>query len=222
MPIPIITSKVSPVNPGTLVAVDVLKDLVTAGRRLVERAATLPNVEHKKAWFGHAATSNADEITAWTAKMFAYLNDGLKTLNFSCCDTAGSIASFAQYATEKVRGGKENPTSVRYMQINAGFLDTKYSYGERVGSILHEITHMCIGTNDEKILERDCYGAPLCGALARIRPETALTNADNWAYYFTSYHTDLGLTGDNWKYLTEEEVEERNAGMKCTIEKGVR
>jgi len=62
----------------------------------------------------------------------------------------------------------------------------------------------------------------MCGALARVRPESAIANADNWACCFTAYHTDLGLMGPDWKYLTEEEVETRNSGVKGTIEPGVR
>lgn len=221
MPIPNITSTLSPVNAGTLVPTALLNQMLTSALALAERAANHPDADYKKAWFGNAALTNNHEIDAWARKVYGYLNGGLRKLDFSCCATAGSIASFAQYSADKVRGGKENLPTVRKMQLNAGFHSARYSYGEKVGSILHEITHMSIGTNDEKLLDRECYGAPLCGALARIRPELALTNADNWGYYFTNYHVDLNWTGDDWKYLTEAEVEERAAGMPCTVDKGV-
>ena len=220
MPIPAITTKASPVNPGPMVEIDLLKSMLNHALQLVTRAKDNPNVNHQRQWFGQGAGGDA-EVTAWTDKLHGYLNGGLKTINFSCCATVDSIASFAQYQADKVRGGKAMLPGVRNMQLNAGFSSDRYSYGEKVGSLLHEITHMCLGTNDEKIMERECYGAPLCGTLARVRPELAITNADNWGYYFTSYHSDLNLTGTDWAYLTEAEVEARSSGVKGTIDKGV-
>jgi len=217
----IIISTQSKVNPGPMVSKETLAPMMEHALQLVSRANSNPNFNHKKQWFGHLADTNNEEITEWTQRMYKYLNEGLTKLSFSCCSTVDSIASFAQYKADKVRGGRFPPTKTRNMQLNAGFSSDRYSYGEKVGSILHEITHMRLGTNDEKIGSRDCYGADLCGVLARAFPDLAMTNADNWAYYFTSYHVDLGLTGANWKYLTEAEVEERSAGLKCTIDKGI-
>jgi hypothetical protein len=172
---------------------------------LVERAHLHPNFEHKQTWFGSSSTK--PEVATYTAKMHAYLNGGLNKLDFSCANTPGSIASCAMYTTDRVPGGKEVPNKLINMQINNGFRSGLYSYGEKVGTILHEISHKCIGTNDEQIALTDCYGARLCSVMARVRPDLALTNADNWGYYFTAYHTDLQLLGDDWKYLSEDEME---------------
>ena len=205
MPIPNITSKVSKIIPGTLVPTETLVPMVTHALALVKRAHENAKPAYKSQWFGQRALNDPD-INDWTEKMYKYLNGGLKTLNISCCSTVDSIASCAQYAGDKVRGGKEKPPTVRNIQLNAGFNMDRYSYGERVGSILHEITHLCIGTNDEMINNVNCYGAPLCVQLALTQPLLAMTNADNWGYYFTNYHLDLGLQGDDWKYLTAAEV----------------
>ena len=138
--------------------------------------------------------------------MYDYLNGGLKTLSFSCASTFGSIASSAMYQTDRVRGGLETPNKGVGIQINNGFRSDLYSYGEKVGTIIHELSHKCIGANDEQIALVDCYGAKLCAVMARMRPDLAITNAENWGYYFTSYHTDLQKLGANWKYLTEDEM----------------
>ena len=205
MPIPIVTVKESPVSKGApITPVEDLRAMMLHAHMLIKRAHELPNVEHKKTWFGSSATS--PDVAAWTEKMFGYIDGGMTKMDFSCANTAGSIASCAMYTTDRVRGGKETPNKSMGMQINNGFRSALYSYGEKVGTLLHEMTHKCIGTNDEQIALKDCYGALLCAVMARVRPELALTNADNWGYYFTAYHTDCGLIGDDWKYLTEAEM----------------
>ena len=205
MPIPTITVVQSKVSPGAaLTPKDDLAAMMQTAHDLVECAKTRPNITHKRTWFGSSA--DAPEVAAWTDKMFAYIDGGLNKLNFSCCNTPGSIASCAMYTTDRVRGGAETPNKGVGMQLNNGFRSPLYTYGEKIGTILHELSHKCIGTNDEQIALKDCYGAVLCAVMARVRPDLAITNADNWGYYFTAYHTDLNLTGDDWKYLTEDEM----------------
>lgn len=173
--------------------------------KLIERAKQHPNPIHKKTWFG--SSGEKPEVEDWTNKMFNYLGGGLNKLTFACCKTPGSIASCAMYQADRVRGGRDTPNTGVDIQLNDGFRSDLYSYGEKVGTILHELTHKCIGTNDEQIALKDCYGAILCEVMARVRPELALTNADNWGYYFTAYHADCQLTGDKWRYLTAAELE---------------
>lgn len=205
MPIPTVTVKLSPVSKGApLEPIDRLKAMVRDIHTLIGCAAQHPNVDHKRTWFGASATS--PDVATWTAKLYGYIDGGLKQLNFSCANTAGSIASCAMYGTDRVRGGAPEPNKAVNMQLNNGFRSDLYSYGEKVGTIIHELTHKCIGTNDEQIALKDCYGAVLCEVMARVKPGEALTNADNWGYYFTAYHTDCGLTGDDWKYLTADEM----------------
>lgn len=205
MPIPILSVTASKVSPGApMTPLDDMTGMVQHALALTKKAHESPNMTHKRTWFG--SSSGAPEVAAWTEKMFNYLNGGLMRLSFSCANTAGSIASCAMYQTDRVRGGLETPNKLINMQLNNGFRSGLYSYGEKVGTIIHELTHKCIGTNDEKLGLQDCYGAVLCSEMARTRPDLALTNADNWGYYFTAYHTDLGLAGDDWKYLTEGDM----------------
>jgi hypothetical protein len=206
MPIPTVTVKESPVARGAQITpLDTLKQMVRDVHALIECAAKTPNINHKKAWFGSSA--DHPEVAAWTGKLFTYIDGGLNKLDFSCANTPGSIASCAMYTTDRVTGGKDVPNKLINMQLNNGFRSGLYSYGEKVGTIIHELTHKCIGTNDEQIALRDCYGALLCAVMARMRPDLAITNADNWGYYLTAYHTDLGWTGDDWNYLSEASMQ---------------
>lgn len=205
MPIPTVTVSTSKISPGApLTPRDDMVAMMQHVLMLTKRAHEFPNTTHKTTWFG--ASGNIPEIAAWTAKMYNYVNGGLNKLSFSCANTPGSIASCAMYTTDRVRGGLAEPNKGVGMQLNNGFRSNLYSYGEKVGTILHELSHKCIGTNDEQIALKDCYGALLCATMARVRPDLAVTNADNWGYYFTAYHVDLQLTGDDWKYLSEAEM----------------
>ncbi|MHC5057871.1 MAG: M35 family metallo-endopeptidase [Planctomycetota bacterium] len=211
---PTITSKLSSVKTGgKLVQVSVLKAMYEAAYNLVVVAATSPNADAKRTWFGSSGQTDSTTINQRAVKMRDYMNGGLKKITFSCCGVAGSIAAFNQYSHLKVTGGpdpsKLNKAST--VMINLGFHMDRYSWGEKVGALVHEITHMCIGTADVKLGSDEIYGADKCVDLAGSHSSLALKNADNWCYYFTSYHGSILQRGEDWRFLTPAEVKKRRA-----------
>ncbi|MDX1810945.1 MAG: M35 family metallo-endopeptidase [Gammaproteobacteria bacterium] len=208
---PVITVAQSKRNPGDLIDVSLLQKLYAAGYNLVLTAANSPSLENKKFWFGTGGQTNSQMIDEYSAKMKNYMNGGMKKLNFICTGTQGSMMSFNQYDHLKVPGGpaEDRLGKSNNVMANAGFTLERFSTGERIGAILHEITHMCIGTNDVTIGDKEYYGADYCRELALDNTNLALTNADNWCYYFTSYHNQIMQSGFDWRYLTPEEVAQR-------------
>jgi Lysine-specific metallo-endopeptidase len=210
---PAITVVVSPRNPGTLVPYATLLEMYATGYNLVLAAGENPNPDWKRFWFGIAGQTYSARIDDSVAKMKAYMNGGLKKMDFNCTGEEGSMMSFNQYAKLKVPGGPSPEVLNKQSQVNVnrGFSNERFSFGEKVGAILHEITHMCIGTADVNYKGRDMYGADFCVELAKDAPDLAITNADNWCYYFTSYHDRIIQSGFDWSGLTPEEVATRRA-----------
>jgi hypothetical protein len=208
---PAISVGVSPRIPGTPVPYDTLMEMYATGYNLVLEATNNPQAELKRVWFGSEGMTQSGQIDTSCAKMLAYMNGGLKKLNFNCTSEEGSMMSFNQYGKLKVPGGPSEDQLNKQSQVNVnrGFSSDRFSFGEKVGAILHEITHMCIGTADVVYDGREMYGADYCVELAMKAPTVAITNADNWCYYFTSYHDKIIQSGFDWKGLTPEEVAAR-------------
>lgn len=207
----VISTTISKTNPGPLVTLETLTAMYKAGLNLVEQAVQFPEDEHKRFWFGVAGMTDSADIDRSAAKMQGFMNGGLKKLNFICTGTQGSMMSFNQYAKLKVHGGPADDLLDKSTNVmaNVGFSSDRYSFGEKVGAMLHEITHMCIGTDDVTILGKEYYGADYCVELAAAHPNLAITNADNWCYYFTSYHDWIVEYDLDWRGLTPEEVARR-------------
>jgi len=211
---PILTIGQSKANPGPLIDMDLLRSMYEAGFNLVLKAADAPSADAKRFWFGAGGLTNSGAIDTAAGKMRDYMNGGMTKMHYLCTATAGSMMSFNQYAFLKVPGGppEDKLGKATNVQVNAGFSSPRFGFGEKVGAILHEITHMCIGTNDVVYEGREMYGADYCVELAEADTNLALTNADNWCYYFTSYHDQIVQKGKDWSGLTPAEVANRRAG----------
>lgn len=177
--------------------------ILTACYNLVFKAATNPIAARKQTWFGNSGATRSADIDSRAAKIQNFIRDSNRTIYFVCAVSPGSIASYAQYQKEKVDGGlplnqcKKDPRII----LGDGFRSGAYSWGDKVISILHEISHMTIGTLDQQVgaPARDAYGAEAALELREDNHQDAFRNADNWAYYFGSYHGDIvGQTGKAW------------------------
>jgi hypothetical protein len=173
-------------KPGILPNQAQLDSLLRKSQMLA--AAAVSGVAAKKTqWFGEFGNQKSGEIDSRAQKISTYLAT-LKYITFSCSNEKDSIAAYNQKTLEKVDGGASkldaNPTII----LGEGFHMEKYNEDEKVCSLLHEFTHMTIGTLDQndKALG-DIYGDKKCLEFAQKHSADAYRNADNWAYYLCSY-----------------------------------
>jgi hypothetical protein len=183
-----------------------MQKMLVAAESLIEKAATYKSDGNARKWFGSKATSK-DEL-AKIHRRCAELHQGvagLATVIFQCTngETMGGIST-----TDPLRGGP-----VCRIQLGRGVTYDRYSWGERVCTIVHEMTHWFLDTVDELTsLGRDAYGYE-CIKMANSDNETehtkALNNADNWAFYICEYRSDEEA-GD-WSNFSEAELRDRPA-----------
>jgi hypothetical protein len=185
---------------GRLLKEGRLRTAFNSAADLIALAAMGRNDEFIKMWFGgHNATpTNCREVH----RRCALLNDGVKGLAhvyFLCgeSETLGAI--------DKDERVIYKPATVR-IKLGRGLSYSRYSWGERVCTIVHELTHWFLDTADVELAGKDCYGG-LCLGLANdpVHYGLALNNADNWAYYICEYRGQ-GADAALWKYFTAHEL----------------
>jgi hypothetical protein len=176
-----------------------LQKMVDVAEKLIERAATAKNDAYAKKWFGTKATTPQElqKIHLRCADLHRAVA-GLSTVIFQCAasEMLGAISK-----TDPLRNG---PTC--RIQLGRGFTYDRYSWGERVCTIIHEMTHWFLDTTDEALTDGSvAYGAA-CLRLANsdIDCKKALNNADTWAYYIGEYRS-VAEAGD-WSNFTEQEI----------------
>ncbi len=54
-------------------------------------------------------------------------------------------------------------------------------------TLVHELTHLILGTEDVRRGGATCYGVAACQALAQASPANAKDNADNWGYFVEEF-----------------------------------
>jgi hypothetical protein len=158
-------------------------------------------------WFGDRITT--EEVTKKLDTMIDYLQqNSLKV----------------RYSREKLQSlGAYDPNFYprQVSQLGKPILYTRYSWGEKVMTFLHELSHVVIGTLDKgekgtKIpLPNDaggaCYG-PYALKLAKndlkdtygLGQADAVNNAENWGYFIVSHYTHIGVIDSESKYSKAE------------------
>ena len=194
-------------KPAPLTDKSELQDMVKAAYNLVVRAVASPSAEYKTEFFGYEGYRKSTTVDARARKLKDFLEcDRLFELCFVCAaenDICGSDKKYTGYA-----GGWEFqrlPTKP-WILLGVGFRGTRYSWGEKVCAILHELTHIVTGTVDVEYKGVEIYGLDRCMVLAENAPHKAFQNADNWTYYFGSYRHLTPEANRDWKYFTDWEV----------------
>jgi Lysine-specific metallo-endopeptidase len=174
-----------------------LRKFVTAAKQMVAAAAAgfAADGVHKITWFGaESGDRKWSTIGALITTLNNYLHNTLGTIKFACTYDAGIAA---------IDPTKFDATSATVtVLLDRGFCWNRFSDGEIICSIVHEFTHIICKTKDEKLGSDDQYGLTKCQALAKLHPEQAWVNADNWAYYiceFRAHTTDFASI--DWKFL---------------------
>jgi len=178
-----------------------LFDRLQAITRLTYQAYTNPSATCKTDWFGSYGTSKSTIIDDYSKKISDYMKMITKFTFSSSNKYPNSIATSALYNSHKVEGGmsldklSKNPL----IRLEPGFHSNRYGWGEKTLSILHELTHLTIGTLDKQTQDgSDAYGMNKCIDLKNWKPEDAYRNADNWMYYFNCYHGNTIDRGKDW------------------------
>lgn len=157
-----------------------------------------------KKWFGTIATSKGTEL-AKIHQRCGELNSGVEGLAIAVFEVVGGefLGGIDPKAKGKLKGG-----GTCRIQLGKGFAYTRYSWGEKVATIVHELTHWILGTVDAKYGNEDAYGVK-CIEMTRDAKECskALNNADNWSFYICEYRgADVA---NDWRFFTEPELKGR-------------
>ena len=193
---------------GRLLKDTEMQKMLVAAESLIFKAATFKSDAYARQWFGVKATTKTELATIH--RRCAQLQQGVAGLSsviFQCGngETMGGISTI-----DPLRGGP-----ICRIQLGRGVTYDRYSWGERVCTIVHEMTHWFLDTVDQvtghgKNAGKDAYGIE-CLNMAESDIENAkvLNNAENWAFYICAYRGD-DEAGD-WRNFTEGELRLRPA-----------
>ena len=183
-----------------------LQSMFDKAEELIARASQGNNAEHAVKWFGPLARKpNAQAaIFRGCAELRRHVA-GLSNVILVCKDseTLGGINS-----NDPLRNG---PTC--RIELGRGFTYDRYSWGERVCTLIHEMTHWFLKTKDVAMSNgEEAYGVN-CLKLANSAVEgwKAMDNADNWAYYICEYRNVSEREENDWRFFTEQEITERGS-----------
>jgi hypothetical protein len=189
---------------GRLLKQTEMQKMLDAAESLIATAARLKSDGNARKWFGTKATTPAE--LAKIHRRCAELQQGvagLATVVFQCAnsETMGGVAP-----GDPLRNG---PTC--RMQLGVGVTYDRYSWGERVCTIVHELTHWFLETEDAKSSSnKDLYGHEcILAAESDTDCRKVLNNADNWAFYICEYRSD-NEAGD-WRNFSAQELRDRPA-----------
>jgi hypothetical protein len=193
-----------------------LQKMLNEAEKLIADAAKYKSDGFARQWFGSIATSK-DEL-AKIHRQSAKLHAGVAGLSVVVFQIVGGEYLGAIDPAEKIalHGG-----GTMRILLGRGFSYTRYSWGEKVATIVHEMTHWFLDTIDDKFttgfdakrqapIEEDAYG-PTALRLTEDEAQCkkALNNADNWAYYICQYRS--GSLAQDWRFFSESEMGSRGA-----------
>lgn len=197
-----------------------LQAMLDEAAALIKYAAANPNETYMKTWFGarNIPTSRA-AVDTGMGQVLAWLK-AHKTIKFTQKSTAGLAH------TDKSKDDNE-------IFLDAGFRMKRYSWGEKVCTIIHEITHksalQTVDFNNSSGAAVFDVGGSFYGVRCldlaghNTKFAKALVNADNWAYYICAYRTNSAIPTKNdrekWKYFSKNQLEARGPFPPSEAEK---
>jgi hypothetical protein len=190
--------------PAPLLRKTELQKMFDVARDLIKEAATIKKSDYVLQWFGKQAFEK--QVMARVNQRCGELHAGVESLTNMIFRVVKSETLGAIDNDDPLRGG-----GTCRIRLGRGFTYDRYSWGERVGTIVHELTHWFLDTIDAVTSGGvDAYGAEclnLARSTSQAESQKALNNADNWAYYICQYRS----SGDarDWSNFTEEELRNR-------------
>lgn len=142
--------------------------------KTLRKLRSVVNIKTIRVSFQALATRNTGEnAAAW--------NDNSRHLNlgdsFSHVGTHGGITSEV-YLNEAFSG---QPSYLA--KLGDGTIDDTFWNQSKFETIVHEVSHLILGTADETYHGRTAYGAKRAAQLARRRVNRAKNNAENWGIF---------------------------------------
>jgi hypothetical protein len=192
---------------------DTLRDWMTTVRTICSSAADNPNDNYIRFWFGDTVANDKRDAVVTHTRV---LRDWLRGCSVFVFKTTSEFDLMNSRVNKKGRVFrpflKDDRKSIHCrngptLGMGRHFTNPKYSDGEVVCSIIHELTHLCIRTDDNK--DDMGYGADLCRNMALSNDEAALTNAETWAYYLCQYRTGQEV---DWANMTVGDYYQRRTG----------
>jgi Lysine-specific metallo-endopeptidase len=181
-----------------------LQTMLNKAEELIDLASQGKNSEYVTKWFGPLAEKPESQRAVFRgcAELKQYVA-GLSNVILVCKDseTLGGIDS-----NDPLRNG---PTC--RIELGRGFTYDRYSWGERVCTLIHEMTHWFLKTVDVEMTDgTEAYGVN-CLKLANSASEgpKAMNNADNWAYYICEYRSVSERAKNDWRFFTTQEIIDR-------------
>ena len=170
----------------TAVAAKIMFD---AACNLIHVARETRNIELSKKWFGEKSSFPQYDID----KLYMALTHESLKLRFATNKKTSLGAYDPSFSVPNVA------------QLGLPILYTRYSWGEKVMTLLHEMSHSILGTLDygagkpgfDKL--GACYG-PMALKLAknsladspwRLGWDKAIKNAENWGYFLVSHYVQI-------------------------------
>lgn len=167
--------------------IEFVQALLTDAEKLIKTAAAKPDIKLMKTWFGtRNIVSTGSEaykaIVLGTAFLARWCDESGGVVHFVGKNYAGSLAACNWTNDERV------------IFLNSAFPMKRWSWGERVCTVLHEFSHKVLETKDETYKSKPAYGMR-CVTMAQDVSdyELAITNAENWGYYLCSYRVHAGM-----------------------------
>jgi hypothetical protein len=178
--------------------VDVLKEMTDDAVLLIQTAKIHPDLKLMQEFFG--------KRTVPDKKSDAYktICQDTQTLTTWCAN--GDV----RYISKNVKGSLaacDLADNKREFWLNDAFPMMRWSWGERVGTLLHEFSHKALKTKDYDYKGSPALGLDQCRKMAKDPSNCTktLTNAESWGYYLCLYRVQAKLTKASrdakWKWL---------------------
>ena len=168
---------------------DELRKMVVAGQELVNSAFKNPNENGAAEWWFGSGVDH--KVLAAKLDSFKIFLSKLSLLCFECAEGTEYATSYAACAQNQFNA---TSTDLR-IYLGGGFKNDKYSLGVIINAYLHELSHICLRTDDvpkgEKNDSKKYYTAKKARELAKTNPKLAITNAENWGYYLCEFRKNV-------------------------------
>lgn len=170
---------------------------------LVETASRTKDDARARQWFGNDLSRTQLQKIHFDATAMWNGLQAVSVMHFVC---VSGVFLAAADLDNRVR---YKPVGCQVL-LGKGFTYQRYSWGEKVCTLAHELSHWFLGTIDATYQGEDAYGLKAFDmAVDPVEAERrkCLKNAENWGFYICSYRNPND--GNDWSNMTRAELAQR-------------